>query len=65
MARPKKSDESRVRKVSVSMAPEVWEQLRALARDDRGRELAGGVSGVIRSILLPHLARHDEREAAR
>jgi hypothetical protein len=63
MVRPKKSDDDRVRKVSVSMTPEVWGQLRALAHDDRGRELAGGVSGVIRSILVPYLARLGRHQA--
>ena len=65
MARPKKPQPRTYRPVSISITTDVWEHLRSLAKDDQGRDLAGGVSGVIRSIVLPHLARRAKREAAR
>lgn len=61
MPRQKKPEGTKCRTLSISLAPEVCDRLRALARDDRGRELAGGVSGVVRSIITPYLARQTRR----
>lgn len=38
-------------KVSVSMTPEMLEWLKGQALDDQGRELKGGVSGVLRDVV--------------
>ncbi len=61
MRRPKRV--RRYQGFGISMPPDVYAQLLALATDEKGYELPGGVSAVVRSIVEPYLARRARRQA--
>jgi hypothetical protein len=53
----------KVVKLSISLPYDMVERLRALARDDRGRDLRSGISGVLREFAQAELGRRARRQA--
>ncbi len=62
MGRPRLSSSGVCVKINITMPPELAKQIKAFVREDR---VAGGVSGAIRLMAIPYLARRKRRLDAR